>query len=144
MAEPFRHRFEGRNRRTAGVLAAVYVGLGLLFVTLHASPWILGALALTTLPALWELWKNPVATLTLDDRGLNWQMGRHGDTLPLARIDHVRMDTRLDFSVRVTPVLTSGQKWRIPVQCQPPHRAFEAALKSHGIDTRRHHFSLLG
>ena len=64
-------------------------------------------------------------------------------TLAVAEIDHLRMDTRLDLSVRTTVVLTSGERLRIPPAAQPPHRDFEQALTARRVAVRRHHFTAL-
>ena len=46
----------------------------------------------------------------------------------LTEVDHIRLDTRLDFSVRASIVLPNGRKIRVPFEATPPHQAFEDAL----------------
>ena len=60
-----------------------------------------------------------------------------------SEIDHFRLDTRLDFSVRATVVLRSGRKIRLPFEATPPHQAFEDALTARGVTVKRFHFQLL-
>ena len=75
---------------------------------------ILAIVALFTLPALWDLTTNPIASLSLSPQALVWQRGKDKVTIPLDTIDHIRLDTRLDLSVRATVKLRSGQRLRIP------------------------------
>ena len=105
---------------------------------------ILAIVALFTLPALWDLATNPIASLSLSPQALVWQRGKDKVTIPLDTIDHIRLDTRLDLSVRATVVLRSGQRLRIPPDTMPPYRPFDHALHAAGVPTQRHHFSLRG
>jgi hypothetical protein len=75
---------------------------------------------------------------------LTWYSGRRRATLDWSEVTHVRFDTRLDFSVRATVLLTGGRKVRLPYESTPPDKLMEAALNAHGISTERHHFSLIG
>ncbi|KAA0909853.1 hypothetical protein FLO80_19545 [Aquicoccus porphyridii] len=140
----FTHESHGRSRAALITLALTYATLIALVMLIDMAWWIALGFALFTLPALWEFITNPRATLTLDDRGLGWQTRTTGDSLPLALIDKVRFDTRLDLSVRITLILRDGRKIRLPHAATPPHRPFEDLLKAHGIRTERHHFSLIG
>ena len=143
MTPPLVFEVQARNPRTLIALLAVWATLAALWFWLDAAPWILGFLAVFTLPALYDLLANPVSGLRLDADTLSWHSGRRHADLALSEIDHMRLDTRLDFSVRATAVLTTGRKIRLPFECTPPHQAFEAALNAHGIKTQRHHFQLL-
>lgn len=143
-AEPFAYHRMGRNRATLWAVVAVWSVLALAIVTVDAAPWLMGLVSLFTLPAVWELLTNPAAGLQMDDRRLHWFSGKRAATLGWSEVDHMRLDTRLDFSVRATAVLTSGRKIRLPYEATPPHKAFEAALQGLGIRTERHHFSLVG
>jgi len=133
-------RRQGRSARTALVLLAIYAALAAALVWLDAAPWLVTALALPTLPALWELWRNPVSTLELDSRRLSWNSGRQAVSLDLDDIAQVRFDTRWDLSVRVGVRLRNDRLIRVPPQCLPPHRRFEAALQARGVAVERHHF----
>lgn len=143
-AEPFRFRRAGRNRTTLLSVAAVWALLIAAVILLDASLWLMGLVAALTLPAIWELATNPAAGLDLTQTELTWFTGRRSGTLARGEIALVRLDTRLDFSVRATVLVTTGRTIRLPYECTPPHRAFEQALNVHGIRTERHHFSLIG
>ncbi|MEO9631931.1 MAG: hypothetical protein ABJG14_16000 [Sulfitobacter sp.] len=103
----------------------------------------MGLLGLFTLPALWEIFTNPVSGLTLDDDTLTWITGKRDAKIALVQIDRVRLDTRLDMSVRATVILKTGRKIKLPFEATPPHRALETALQTRGITTERHHFTLI-
>lgn len=126
------------------MVAAVWLALIAAYVVIEASPVILAIVALFTLPALWDLATNPLVRLSLTPQTLDWQRGKDKVTIPLNTIDHIRLDTRLDLSVRATVVLRSGQRLRLPPDTMPPHRPFEHALHAAGVSTLRHHFSLRG
>jgi hypothetical protein len=143
-AEGFSYRSQGRTRVTALAVTGTWLVLGGLVLTVDAAPWLMGCIGLFTLPALWDLWRNPQAGLDFTPVALTWFSGAREGRIPWAEIDRVRLDTRLDFSVRASAVLRSGQKIRLPYECTPPHRALEAALAARGIPTERHHFSLAG
>jgi len=128
---------------TALVVVTIWAALLAAWIWLDASPLILAVLVLCTLPALRDLIKNPTAGLVLGSDLLRWHSGKHDAEVALALIDHVRLDTRLDLSVRATVILQTGRRIRIPFEAIPPHQAFEAALNAHDIQTKRHHFSLL-
>ncbi|WP_195820581.1 hypothetical protein [Roseobacter sp. MH60115] len=143
-AEPFSYQRQGRNRATLWAVLGVWTVLLLAILWIEAAPWLMGIVALFTLPALWELYANPAAGLTMDTEGIYWSTGRREAALRWSEVDHMRLNTRLDFSVRATAVLTSGRKIRLPYECTPPHQRFEDALHRLGIRTERHHFSLIG
>ncbi|MEM1073980.1 MAG: hypothetical protein AAF665_00895 [Pseudomonadota bacterium] len=143
-ADPFRFEREGRSRATLAAIAAVWSGLIAAIVLVDAALWLMAFLALFTLPALWDLFRNPKSGLSFTDQHLKWFTGRREAALLWGEIDRVRLDTRLDFSVRATAVLHSGQKIRLPFECTPPDKILEAALNARGVQTERHHFSLIG
>lgn len=136
------HR-QARSPRLAVLLAGIWAVLLYFYLALDAALWIVGILGLCTLPALADLIRNPSSGLTLSDAALSWHSGRRHADLALEEIDHMRLDTRLDFSVRATAVLCSGRKIRLPFEATPPHQAFEKALEARGIKTRRTHFQLM-
>lgn len=143
-AEPFSFRRQGRNRATLYSVIGIWAALAGAVVFLEASPWLMGVVALVTLPAVWDLISNPPAGLDLTTRELTWFSGRRQGKLARGEIERIRFDTRLDFSVRATAVLTTRRKVRLPYECTPPHKQFETVLAGHGIRTERHHFSLIG
>ena len=134
-----------RQHRSPGsfiILPTIWLALLAGWVLLDASPVLLGIIAACTLPALWDLVRNPSAGLTLSREIINWHSGPHSADISLKEITLIRLDTRLDFSVRATVVLKNGRKIRIPFEATPPHHAFETALIAQNIKTERHHFSL--
>lgn len=139
---PLSYTRHGRSRATLLAILVVWVLLAAVWLLFDAAMWIIGLFALFTLPALFDLIRNPTSRLSLSDLGLSWQTRQQDISLPLSRIKMVRLDTRWDFSVRATIKLTDGQKLRLPQECLPPHRDFEAALNRYGITTERHHFTV--
>ena len=137
---PYRYLRQGRSRRALAAVLVFYALLIALILMFQASLWLMGALALTTVPTLWELWRNPQAGLELSAAGITWFTGRRQGQVSLPELDHIRLDTRWDFTVRATLVLSSGQ--RLPFECMPPHRALEAAALQLGLRTERHHFTI--
>lgn len=123
-------------------VACILAGLLALVVFFDAVWWIVVPPALLTLPALWDFWRNPSAGVRLDEGQLHWHSGRREARLALPEIDHMRFDTRWDLSVRVTAVLQSKKRLRLPYESLPPHRVFEEALQSRGIRVERHHFTI--
>ncbi len=142
MADAFTYQRQARNRATGIVLFGMWGALLAAWVFFHAAPLVVGVLGLCTLPALWDLVINPSAGLKLSDHTLSWHSGNRTGQVALAEIDRIRVDTRLDFSVRATVILRSGRKIRLPFEATPPHHSFDAALSARSVKTERHHFSL--
>jgi hypothetical protein len=132
----------GRSRKTLMVLISIYAALVFMIMHFDAALWVMGIVAGFTLPALWDLWANRTAGLTLSRETLNWHSGNRGSDIPLSDIKKVRLDTRLDLSVRATIIPHQGRKIRLPYEATPPHRALETALTARNIKTERHHFNL--
>ena len=143
MTAPFVFDQQARSRKTLLIVVSIWVALVAAWIWLDAALWIVAFLAAFTLPAVSDLIRNPLSGLTLNNQTLSWFSGRRNGTLELSEIDHIRLDTRLDFSVRVTAVLTTGRKIRLPFESTPPHQAFQNALEARGVKTPRHHFQLL-
>ena len=143
-AENFTYRHNGRNWSTLLAVTSVWFVLIAAVITVQASLWIVAALGAFTLPALWDLYRNPASGLSFTQDALTWFTGKRTGTIAWREIDRVRLDTRLDFSVRATAVLQSGRKIRLPYESTPPNEVLEAALNARGIRTERHHFSLIG
>jgi hypothetical protein len=139
----YSHINYGRNRRTLITIAAIYAALVAAIVLIDAAWWLMATLALFTLPALWDIYSNRSAGVTLTDTDLQWFSGRREADITLSEIDHMRFDTRLDFSIRVSAVLSGKQRVRLPCDALPPHLEFEAAFKARNVKTERHHFTLL-
>ncbi|WP_157022065.1 hypothetical protein [Parasedimentitalea huanghaiensis] len=133
---------QARTVKLCVALVGIYTTLTFAVVVLQASWWAVAFLALPTLPALWDLWRNTRSELTLDATQVIWRSGQLSDSVTLDQINLVRFDTRWDFSVRVTLILTSGDKLRLPPQVLPPHLMLENALQLRGVQTERHHFTV--
>jgi hypothetical protein len=142
MPEPFAFSRSGRTPGTMAILILIYATLIGAIILIDAAWWPMAGLALLTLPALWDLWRDPSAGLRLDNDRLDWHSGRRTGSLALHGIDHMRFDTRWDFSVRVTAVLSDNKRIRLPYEVLPPHRSFEKTLSAHGITVERHHFTI--
>ncbi|MFZ5964611.1 hypothetical protein ACOXXX_16820 [Thalassococcus sp. BH17M4-6] len=132
-----------RTPRSVGLLLGLWALLAVGWIWLQVESWIVLGILLFTLPLLWEVATGKTARLTLDDTTLDWQSGRVQDHVALRDLDHVRLDRRFDGSMRATLVLQDGRKTRLPHDCVPPHRAFEATLKARGVKVDRHPFSIL-
>ncbi len=141
-AKDYHFRRQGRSLALILALAAWFSGLVALSLFAEASPWLTALLALPTLPGLYELALNPQSGLDLTPNELRWFSGSRHETVPLKRIARLRLDTRLDLSVRATLILTSGEKLRLPQPAMPPVDALMQACEDHDIVHERHHFSL--
>lgn len=139
---PFSFTRRNRSPKTIGILIAVYAGLLGLILLFDAAWWLVALPALAALPAVWDVVQNSSAGLKLDRDHLCWHSGRREGELPLQDIDFFRFDTRWDFSVRVSAILTSKKRVRLPDESVPPHRQFEEVLKQAGFRVERHHFTI--
>ncbi|WP_146344655.1 hypothetical protein [Falsiphaeobacter marinintestinus] len=140
MVAPLTFQREARTPGLQFALIAIYAVLTVLVYVYDAAFWVIALLILPTLPALFDLYTNPVSTLTLGATTLDWANGRRHGSLNLADIDHMRFDTRWDFSVRATAILSNKTKQRLPQPCMPPHLSLEQAFQDRGIRVERHHF----
>lgn len=136
--------FERRSRtpRLVLILAAIYGVLIVLIVKVDAAWWLMALLALPTLPALFDMLRDTRAGLRLTQERLEWYTGKRSGALELREIEHMRFDTRWDFSVRATVCLIGNKKVRLPYESIPPHRAFEVALQDRGLTVKRNHFTV--
>lgn len=141
---PYEWSRSGRSRSAAVTVGAIWLALAAAYIFLDASIWVVWVIVLFTLPALADLVTGRVSRMRVSGAGLSWTSGRRVAQLRWDEIERIRLDTRLDFSVRTTLILPSGRKLRLPIDTTPPADAFEAALRAHGAEVQRHHFSLLG
>lgn len=141
---PYTFETTGRNRKTLMACGLVWIALIGAAVLLEASLWLIGLIGLCTVPALNDLIVARRAGVALSADGLSWFAGQRSGDITWNKISHMRLDTRLDFSVRVSAVLTSGRKVGLPLECTPPADTFQEVLDTRGIKVERHHFSLLG
>lgn len=144
MTLPYTYTAQGRRPATAVSVALVWAAIGVAHIWLDAALPVSLTLAAFTLPALYDLVANPRSTITLDAHHLRWHSGRQQVQIALREIDHLRFDTRLDMSVRLSVLRPSGATIRVPYPATPPHMIFEALAQQAGLKTRRHHFSLMG
>ena len=144
MTLPYTFTSHGRRPATVITVLVIWAALIAAYVLLEAEPLILAVIGAFTLPALADLVRNPQSTLTLDETHLRWTSGRQDAEIALSEIDHLRFDTRLDMSVRLSVVRPSGLKIRVPYPATPPHTTFEPLARAAGLTTRRYHFSLIG
>lgn len=139
---PFAFERSGRSYGGAVVVIVVWIALAAAWIWLEAATWIILLIALFTLPAVIDILRNPVSGLQLSADALSWYSGRRSAEVALNEIEHVRLDTRLDFSVRASVVLQTGRRIRLPFESTPPHQAFEDALVARDIKVLRFHFQL--
>lgn len=140
---PLEYASSGRTLRAFLILMLVWLAVLTLWFALAASVWIVGALMIITVPAMLDFATGRRAWLRLDDSMLRWGSGRSTGEVALARLDRVRFETRLDFSIRVRLVLDGGQRIILPQDSLPPHPRLQDALEARQIRTERHHFGLL-
>ena len=133
----------GRSRRAViGLILFVSLLLALR-IWIHAAYGVLIALSLFALPLVWDVLRNPVSGMDITENDLLWYSGRACGAVALKEIAHVRFDTRLDFSVRVTIVLHSGRKVRVIQAATPTPDDLEKTLVRFGVATQHHHFNLM-
>lgn len=141
---PYAYETTGRNRATVITVVLVWAALVLAILVLDAAPWLVGLVGLFTLPAIYDLVSARRSGLNLDSSGLSWFSGRREGNITWDQISHIRLDTRLDLSVRTTVLLITGRKIRLPLEVTPLADTFESILTERGIKVERHHFSLMG
>ena len=141
---PFTFETTGRNRATLITMVLVWTALGAAWLMLDAAIWLVGILGLFTLPALYDLISSRRSGLVMDSSGISWFSGQRKGFVAWSQISHVRLDTRLDMSVRASLVLITGRKIRLPLETCPPAGVFETLLTDRGVMVERHHFSLAG
>ncbi|MEO0389664.1 MAG: PH domain-containing protein [Pseudomonadota bacterium] len=144
MTEPFHWRRPGRSTATAITVGLIWLALAVAYIGFDASIWVVWLFVLFTMPALYDLAAGRVSEMHVTDQGLRWRSGRREERASWDEIASVRLDTRLDFSVRTSLILPSGRRVRLPIDVTPPVADFEQALRAHGAQVRRHHFSLIG
>lgn len=141
---PYAYETTGRNRATVIAVVLVWAALALAVFVLDAALWLAGLVGLFTLPAIYDLISARRSGIALASSGLSWFSGRREGRITWDQISHIRLDTRLDLSVRTTVLLITGRKIRLPLEATPPADTFEGILTERGIKVERHHFSLMG
>ncbi|WP_425038280.1 hypothetical protein [Primorskyibacter sp. S187A] len=141
--KPWRFEASARGPRAFLVLG-LWWGLVLLGLwAIELNIWIALALLTFSLPAIWELVRGATAYLEIDKTHVRWGSGRRSGEVARNEIGKVRLDTRLDFSLRMSIVLHNGRKIRLPYECLPRAARLKAALDQAGLAHEHHHFSLL-
>jgi len=120
-----------------------WAALLVLYLLFNAASLIILVLACASLPALYDIGANASAELQIDSTEISWRSGRRRASLPRGQLKLVRLDTRLDFSLRMTLHTYQGGKIRLPYECVPSANAIEDALKTYDIVFERHHFQLM-
>ena len=139
---PFVFENPGRSRKATSVLLIVYALVAYGVLVLDMARWIAAIVLAVTLPTVWDIATNRRAWLRLNDETLDVSSGKVSQSFALRDIDYVRLDTRLDFSVKATVVDLQERKNRLPYDCVPPVTEFEDALRARGVRVERHHFAL--
>lgn len=140
---PYRFIRKARTPRTIAIVVIWWSILLGLYLALNASPIIVLILACASLPALFDIGAGSTAELCITEAEVTWRSGRRGAKLPRAQLKSVRLDTRLDFSLRMTLLTYQGGKVRLPYECVPPKDALEHALNERDIPFEQHHFALM-
>ena len=141
---PYEFSCTARTRTTALVVALVWLAIFAAILFLNASLVLMTVLMLFTAPALYDLISNRPSGMRLDADGLHWFTGKRTGDITWAKIEYLRLDTRLDFSVRLSAVLVSGRRIRLPMEVMSDVTELESELTKRDIPFRRHHFSLVG
>ena len=136
-------RFERPARRPAGygMIGAGLAVLAVFIFVVDAHPLVVAIAALIIAPALYDIIRGGTATLSLSDREIAWSSGSRQGSVPLDRIDRVKLATTLDFSQRATLELKDGGKLRLPPECLPGGRILDAECERRGLPHRRSLFS---
>ena len=142
-APEFTYRAIGRNWTTLIVTLSVWVILAFLLLRVEMAPRLAMIVFLFTLPAVYDLISARASGIKVNGDQIAWYAGKRDNSVAASLIDHIKLDTRLDLSVRCTLVLSSGQKVKVPFEACPNHRALETQLQAHGYVTRRQHFGFV-
>ena len=109
-ADPdFTYGTVGRNWTTLITTAVVWVVLITLIVKVDMALWLAGIVFLFTLPAVYDLITARASGITINTQQIAWYAGKQDGDIPKRLIEYIKLDTRLDLSVRCTLVLYSGQ-----------------------------------
>lgn len=135
----YQHETRGRSAKALLVVAAVWGGVALLWITLSIAWWIAALILLMTLPAIWDALRDRRATLEIWPGRVVWASAlRQGDR---ADLDHIRLSRRFDGSLKITLIHPGGAHTRLPPDITPTLADLEQALTAAGIATQRHPFS---
>ena len=139
----FRHETSARSPRRLALLSAYGVLVAAAALLLDMAPWIVALLLVAALPAAVDQITDRKAGLVLDDTHLRWHSGRQVGEAPLARIEALRFERRLDLTMRVRLVLHGGRRLALPQDCLPPPDVLRREMQARGLRCEDHPFSLL-
>ncbi len=134
---------QGRSQTTAFILAAMYAVLAWLWYALSISPVVLGLLILATLPAIFDLIKNPTSEFFLDGENLSWRHGRRNVSIPRHEIERLHIHLRMDRSIKLIVQMKNDRKIRVMQPAIPPLAVLEGGLEEQEMPFQKHPFSLL-
>ena len=143
MTEAYTYERRGRTITTAIVLALIYLILALGMVLLNLSQWIVAIAFVFTLPAFYDLISDVRSGMAISDQEISWFHSKTSAAIPTADIKRLRIDLRMDRSVKLTIELENGRKVRVAQPATPPLKELEAVLPKAGIEFRKNPFSLL-
>src|SRR6056297_1496088 len=93
-------RRKGRSWSTLIALLIAWLLLLLGWTVFDAAPLLVGILFLLSLPAAWDFYTARLAGADLHADRFDWFSGTRSVSVPLEEIDHIRLVTRLDLTVR--------------------------------------------
>lgn len=143
MSASYTFQRHGRTRGTLIVLALVYAALFAAWLLLSVAGWIIVALIVFTLPAIWDLWSNPRSEIEITGAAISWSHGKISATIQKSEIQRIRVDLRLDRSIKLTLILKTGRKIRVTQPAIPPLQQLEDALTRFDYSYVKNPFSLL-
>jgi aminopeptidase N len=132
-----------RGPRAVGFVVLWWLIIFALYAFLNGSWVILAILALCSVPALLDIYRGTSTALQITAKNIQWRSGKRAGSLARGQLRSVRLDTRLDLSLRMTLLTYQGEKLRLPYECIPKASDIEAVLKAQDIPYERHHFTLM-
>ncbi len=132
-----------RGPRAVGFVVLWWLVIFALYAFLNGSWVILAILALCSVPALLDIYRGTSAALQITAKDIQCRSGKRAGSLARRQLKSVKLDTRLDLSLRMTLLTYQGEKLRLPYECIPKASDIEAALKAQDILYERHHFTLM-
>lgn len=140
---PWRYEASARGPRAVLMLVLWWGILIIGLLAIDLNPWIAGVLGALSIPALIELARGTTAWLEVTPGGIGWGSGRRTGFVARNEIDRVRLDTRLDFSLRMTIISVGMARVRLPYECVPRAKTLTKVLDAQGYKHEHHHFALL-
>jgi hypothetical protein len=141
--EDYSYHTTGRNWTTLLTTLVVWAVLAFLIIKVEMVWWLAALVFMFTLPAVYDLVTARPSGITIIQDQITWYAGKQTGEAPKRLINHIRLDTRLDLSVRCTLVLYSGQKIKVPFESCPHHRELEQQLIDRGYKPKRQHFGFV-